>query len=68
MIMSFVFGDCAGMSLTRQRTLTGGAPGGAIIGAIAGNGFFINAGLSVGEVGGNTWSGTVETVSSGASA
>ncbi len=39
-IMLAAFADCAGMSATQQRTLSGGAmgaAGGAIIGAIAGN-------------------------------
>lgn len=56
MIISFVFGGCAGMTQTQQRTVTGGAAGaagGAIIGAIAGNaGMGAAIGGAVGLAGG----------------
>ena len=55
-LIALVFGGCAGMSDTQQRTMTGslgGAAGGALIGAIAGNaGMGAAIGAGVGALGG----------------
>jgi len=59
-LIALVFGGCAGMSDTQQRTMTGslgGAAGGALIGAIAGNaGMGAAIGAGVGALGGYAYS------------
>ena len=55
-LIALVFGGCAGMSDTQQRTMTGamgGAAGGALIGALAGNaGMGAAIGAGAGALGG----------------
>ncbi len=61
-----LFGGCAGMSDTQQRTMTGslgGAAGGALIGAIAGNaGMGAAIGAGVGALGGFAYGKHKESV------
>ncbi len=65
-IAALVFGGCAGMSDTQQRTMTGslgGAAGGALIGAIAGNaGMGAAIGAGVGALGGYAYGKHKEAV------